>query len=250
MRAHLINAKINWRFARECDRAATLDDVGDLLMVEAARLGFRFFALCSQRYQRRSSRDPIVIHNYPSEWQERYKVRNYAERDPVLLRARRQALPFLWCDPAFLATLAADQRNILTEAASHGLRHGVTIPLHRPWRGFGSCSFVSESAPIDEARIPEAIAIAAYAFDAAWRIAHAARHRGAIRLTQRERQCLELVALGKTDEEIAEMLKVDASTARAHVDSAKQRLGALKRPQAVAYAIYFDAIDLDELFDR
>lgn len=217
-------------------------------MVEAHRLGARYFALCSQGRQRRAQDDPIVVHNFPLVWERHYLQNNYGPQDPVLLRARRQPLPFVWSDPAFVATLSDEQRVILDEAAAHGLRHGATIPLHRPWRVFGCCSLVSDTDPIDQARLPEALAIAAYAFDAAWRIVNAEVKRTIVLLTPRERQCLELVALGKSDEEIAEILKLEPGTAHKHVESAKQRLGALKRPHAVAYAIYIDAINLGELF--
>jgi DNA-binding CsgD family transcriptional regulator len=53
-------------------------------------------------------------------------------------------------------------------------------------------------------------------------------------LTQRERDCLAFVADGLSDHEIAERLGISHHTAHAHVESAKQKLGAKTRAQAVA----------------
>jgi LuxR family transcriptional regulator, quorum-sensing system regulator BjaR1 len=53
-------------------------------------------------------------------------------------------------------------------------------------------------------------------------------------LTPRERDCLALVADGKTDWEISVILSVSESTARFHVDNARRKLHAVSRAQAVA----------------
>ena len=56
----------------------------------------------------------------------------------------------------------------------------------------------------------------------------------AVRLTDRERDCLALVADGKTDWEISVILGVSEATARFHVDNGRRKLGAVSRAQAVA----------------
>jgi DNA-binding CsgD family transcriptional regulator len=56
----------------------------------------------------------------------------------------------------------------------------------------------------------------------------------AIRLTERERDSLALVAEGKTDWEISVILGIAQATVRFHVDNARRKLGAVNRAQAVA----------------
>lgn len=56
----------------------------------------------------------------------------------------------------------------------------------------------------------------------------------AVRLTDRERDSLALVAEGKTDWEISVILGVSQATARFHVNNARRKLGAVTRAQAVA----------------
>ncbi len=56
-----------------------------------------------------------------------------------------------------------------------------------------------------------------------------------ITITSRQREIMMLMAEGKTDEEIAEMLHLQESTVRAHVHQIGQRLGTENRSQIVAY---------------
>ncbi len=56
----------------------------------------------------------------------------------------------------------------------------------------------------------------------------------ALELTQRERQAMELLALGLTTKQIAWRLGIAPATARRHIGSAAGRLGAIDRQSAVA----------------
>lgn len=54
------------------------------------------------------------------------------------------------------------------------------------------------------------------------------------RLSPRERDCLAFVAEGKTDWEISVILGVSQHTSHQYVESARKKLGAMTRAQAVA----------------
>jgi DNA-binding NarL/FixJ family response regulator len=58
-----------------------------------------------------------------------------------------------------------------------------------------------------------------------------------MRLTERERDVLELLAEGLQHEEIGQRLGIGPETVRTHVRQASRRLGAANRTQAVAIAI-------------
>ncbi len=63
-----------------------------------------------------------------------------------------------------------------------------------------------------------------------------------IQLSQRERECLEWCAEGKTAEETAIITKLSVHTVESYVRSAMRKLGAVNRMQAVAKAIRLNAI--------
>lgn len=66
------------------------------------------------------------------------------------------------------------------------------------------------------------------------------------RLTARERQVLDLVAMGATSPEIAETLHISDHTVRKHVDSAMRKMGARSRAHLVAKALAEGAIHAPE----
>jgi ATP/maltotriose-dependent transcriptional regulator MalT len=53
-------------------------------------------------------------------------------------------------------------------------------------------------------------------------------------LTQRQRQVVELIALGCSNEEVGERLGISARTAKAHCDVLRQKLGVPRRRQIPA----------------
>jgi len=57
-----------------------------------------------------------------------------------------------------------------------------------------------------------------------------------IRLTPRERECLHWAAVGKTDDEIASILTISATTAHWHIENAKRKFDVATRVQAVMAA--------------
>ena len=64
----------------------------------------------------------------------------------------------------------------------------------------------------------------------------AAESRTLARLTERERQVLSLVAEGRSNQEIAELLLIAESTAKTHVKRILAKIDARDRAQAVVFA--------------
>ena len=56
-------------------------------------------------------------------------------------------------------------------------------------------------------------------------------------LSDREVQCLQLIAAGKTSWAIAEILGISQHTVNAHIRNIVRKLGVATRPQAVAEAM-------------
>jgi LuxR family quorum sensing-dependent transcriptional regulator len=63
-------------------------------------------------------------------------------------------------------------------------------------------------------------------------------------LTPREREIMQWVASGKTDDEIAEILSIGTTTVTSHVENAKQKLDTFRRTYAVVQAIRLGEISL------
>ena len=66
-------------------------------------------------------------------------------------------------------------------------------------------------------------------------------------LTDREREVLELVTRGLTNQEIADELNVSLKTVKAHVSNVLQKLALENRVQAALYALRHHIVQLDDL---
>lgn len=216
-------------------------------------LGFRHFACCSHVDPLHPPPHAIMMHNYPAVWARHFSEARLYEIDPVLLRAQRDPVPFFW-DAVFRAEpITKAQKGVLAEAAGLGLAHGYTAALHLSWLpGIvrASCSVIPDNNRIDPGNYPlvDALAMYLYAFlcrtQAPWCMALPSD------LTRRERQCLTLAALGKSDWEIGHILKLSETTAHTHIEQGKRRYGVPTRMQAVILALMSGAITFGDVICR
>lgn len=232
-------------FVERCERSAPAQALTDIFQRALEQMGFRHFACCSHVDFNDPPPGAVILHNYPPAWSHVYLERNLFRYDPVLQFAERRLLPFRWNTPEFVAALTVPQRRILLEAASAGIADGYTVPIHLPWTASAiraSFSAIPDSHSIDEHsyRAVQIMAVYLYASVAHRQPLKAMGERGLQPrplLSMRERQCLELVADGKSDWDISQLLGISESTVHKHVESAKRRLGVSTRIQAVVWAV-------------
>jgi DNA-binding CsgD family transcriptional regulator len=216
-------------------------------------LGFRHFACCSHVDPFHPPPEAVMLHNYPRAWVRKFSEARLYEIDPVLERAKSNPFPFFW-DTAFRSdSLTESQKMILTDAAGYGLTHGYTVPLHLSWLPGSlraSCSVVPDDPRVDTGSYLAIEVLAKYFYFFASR-AHAPWFTAARpELTQRERECLALVAQGKGDWSIGRILGLGESTAHYHIEQSKRRLRVTTRPQAVAQALMTGQLTFGDVVRR
>lgn len=241
--------RVNWSFADMCERAETVDEVHEIFMSEVRKLGFSFAACSSHVDPLRPPEGAVMMVDYPHAWVERFSSENYAERDPVFLTARRQALPFRWTDKKFRHALAPDQIAILNEAGEAGLADGFTIPIHAPDALPASCSLAIGPDGVDPLCVHDAYWYAVYAHESVRRIQLGAKPPARRLLSVRERQCIELVARGKSDFEIGIILGVSEHTVHNTVRRVMRKYGVTTRIQAFARALREREISIEQIAD-
>lgn len=204
-----------------------------------ASLGFQHFACVSHVDREHMPADAVNLHNYPKAWADHF-ARNHLEKvDPVQRFARFTLLPFSWEDPLFLATLSEDQMTILEDARAFGLGHGYTVPIHAPAQVSASFSVCPGGLKVKPDSHWLVQLISPFVFERAVRIIRTRPRdmKDRTRLTARQRQCLELAALGKSDWVIGEILGISERTVHHHLESAKKRLGVATRAQGIVEAL-------------
>lgn len=66
-------------------------------------------------------------------------------------------------------------------------------------------------------------------------------------LTSRQRDCLVLVARGKSDREIGAELGISDQTVHKHIEAAKKRYAVSTRMQLVVYALFVRQLEIAEV---
>nr|WP_237267725.1 LuxR family transcriptional regulator [Tardibacter chloracetimidivorans] len=201
-------------------------------------MGFPFVALVQHGGLPRLVEHSMVVTNYPAEFVQSYRENHYFIIDPVYDVSQQLDRPFGWEEIANFVELADHQLALFEEARRYGIVHGITVPLCIPSVSYASCTFArSEPIEITPSLMTTLQIVAGFAFKAGLYLHHAMHGRNVPRLTRREAECTALIALGKTDWEIGQILGIAQTTVRYFISRAKQRYGVFRRSELVARAI-------------
>jgi LuxR family quorum-sensing system transcriptional regulator CciR len=185
----------------------------------------------------------VALTNYPEAWVEAYVARNIVANDPILLASNRASIGFRWSDIGNYIEVTPEHVEVTREARRAGLEEGFTIPANLPGEASGSCNFATRTGrSLDNRCLAAAQLIGSFAFQAARTMVMRARltptASAVPALTPRQLDCMVLVARGKTDWEIGQILGLHEQTVTAHLNEARRRCGVDRRAQLVVYALY------------
>jgi LuxR family quorum-sensing system transcriptional regulator CciR len=171
----------------------------------------------------------------------------------MLRAAERTACGFRWERIEALVRLSPREKAHRAEAARHGLVEGYTVPSHVPGEAPGSVSFGAAPGRAPDPRaLPAAEALGRFAFEAARRLTGVGAEPivAPYPLSDRQRDCVLLVARGKSDGVIAELLGLGRRTVNEHIEAAKRRYGVATRAQLVVRALLRGEIAFADIADR
>lgn len=226
-------------------------DLGDLMDHFTRRMGYDFFALTHHVDMAAASPGAIRLHNYPLHWEEFFDRNRLGLSDPIHRASQRTVIGFAWHRVPELIDLTPVDRHVLVLAEEHGIGDGFTIPAHIPGEAHGSCSFaMATGKPAPTRSVALAQLAGTYAFEAArslWRVRP--RMPGPV-LTDRQRDCLILVARGKTDKEVARLVGISPETVIQHIKQARDRYGVQKRTSLLIRALFDGTICFADILKR
>jgi LuxR family quorum-sensing system transcriptional regulator CciR len=228
--------RLSDHFVEAAGSCADLPQLGRLLSDAARELGFHYFALLDHASLRRDGSGLVRIDNYPEAWVRELVADGHGPDDPVHLASRRANTGFGWRDLGALIRLERRHTRILARSRHFGLGGGFTVPANVPGEPSASCSFavrVGRELPASRLRCAELIG--AHALRAARRLRRAMPRRP--HLSPRELECVRLLAMGKTDWEIARILGLSVETAHHYVKRARAAYDVASRTQLVVYGL-------------
>ncbi|MGL3104372.1 autoinducer binding domain-containing protein [Bradyrhizobium sp. BR 1432] len=239
----------------ECaNRTQSLPLLFDLLVSGASKEGFNEVAYAAVTFPEplRLPRcaPPLIAVSFSADWCHRYLDRKYYAVDPAVHRAPMFSGPFLWEQLRQRCKLRPDEQRVLEESRQAGLKHGVSVPL---FGAFGRVSVVLFASQLDDAdpqgQVPRLAALASNFHLAFSEIAPPADSSGDTEeiLSERQKECLSLVAKGKSSWHIGKHLNISENTVNFHIRSVRQKMGTRTRTQALLKAIQLGLIDCSEI---
>lgn len=163
----------------------------------------------------------MIHQTYDRRWVEHYTTNAYVLRDPATLWGMAHTGAIRWSDPAF-----ADPHGILPEAATFGLRFGLTVAC-----GPSSSRSIAGFARSDR----EFLGAEVEAIQTCVQRMHD-RFVLPATLTQAQLDALRCLARGDRNSDAAQRLGISESAFKARIVSARERLSARTTAEAIRRA--------------
>jgi DNA-binding CsgD family transcriptional regulator len=193
--------------------------------------------------------NPDTVHflTCPMQWITHYVRSFYSGFDPLLSFDFRRASIIDWHD----IYLGREALEMLAKFSEMGIGdHGLSIVTHAGNNVFCAMSLVFACAPQDWPRLRSGNADL-YRFQCdrlgeKYFELYTGLAKPQSKLTRRECQVLQFVALGNTDDMIAGLMGIGRWTVVSHIQSAKYKLGCSNRTAAVAFALSTGLIEYNK----
>ena len=186
----------------------------------------------------------FFFNSWPQDWLDYYNEHGFFQRDFIVGESRRRMAPFLWSEINKSVFSGPVAQEFFAASRAHGWIDGFVVPI-RGAKGYeGIVSLAAKQSIVLDAVERGLLETASRALNERCRTTVGLGHtpEPLPDLTQREVECLQWAALGKTDWEIGELLGVTKATAHFHIEQAKRKLGVKSRVQAVALLLLHGTI--------
>lgn len=182
--------------------------------------------------------DGLVFQTFPQDWVDKYLEGGLHRIDPVIDGSRRLGKPFKWLDVGERMRLNDQQKWFLQELRAHRLAEGYAVPV---FNAIGDMAYfgIGRTGSRDD-RLPPIgsdILLACHQVHNRFVDLFEGERTLDVKLSNRERDVLSHVALGRSNTEIAERMGVSQSTVEEFLRRAFVKLGTTNRVTAALRAI-------------
>jgi DNA-binding CsgD family transcriptional regulator len=219
----------------------TVETLEDFLEFIRQRYGLSGVVYFCASFRGRSLTYPFIVRSQGATRAEARETNRNTFSDQIIQLGARALLPMDW---AQIPRRSADGEMRFGDGQqTWGDRQGLTIPIRGPTNSIWALFLVTsnesdaEWAERRRQRTTDLVHFAYYVHQRAYALHAQDAPIDLNAITKREIEALEWAAEGKTIEDIAILMRISAETVKAHLDSARYKLGALTRAHAVAKAI-------------
>lgn len=207
------------------------------LMQNARKIGFEHFIFSGIPLPGEDLAPLVELNGWPQGWLERYVEGNYPDIDGVCRYSRQTVRPFFWHEVPERFFGNAKARQVASEAREFGLRSGYIVPAYSRRHWHALISFASPEKTLALGR-RERIALNLMSMMAigCFEALRDEEEKGSM-LSPREREVLLWAAMGRTADEIADILSISTATVRKHLQNVREAYGVSSTLAAVALAL-------------
>ena len=185
-----------------------------------------------------------TIDHRDAEWIKRYNSLGYQQFDVITQEIFAGEKSFTWEEAFMKNNLEKRQAMMLGEARDFNLNHGYqVISKETPFQG-GSCCYYAESGKDFRNSMREnkkTLEQLGHAYHEKYENITTLQSEMP-QLSPREKECLTLAALGKTNDEIGIILTLSGNTVNSYISSASAKLGVRTKIHAVVKAVQLQII--------
>jgi LuxR family transcriptional regulator, quorum-sensing system regulator BjaR1 len=249
--AQSFSAKEVMECAAALQQAASPAELTSTLASWIKRHGFLGFSFSAIRRVKTLYLQARMLSSWPPAIHEVFDQDALFNVDPVIIRSRREAGPFVWTLGAYDAA-NPQQQKLLALRRSAGVTGGICIPIAEAFRG-RSVLYLSGAGFDQSATAILALQLVAQQLCARFNELYEQRADDANagvffhssgELSPRERKVFGWIAFGKSSREIATIMAISEHTVNDYISSAVSKLNASNRTDAMMRALLTNQIDL------
>ncbi|GJD50715.1 HTH-type quorum sensing-dependent transcriptional regulator RpaR [Methylobacterium crusticola] len=199
--------------------------------------GFEYFTITRLPQPSERLGPNMLLSIWPSGWLAHYDRIGHYRFDPVARHCYRTIEPFAWSEVEYEPEIAARARRVMDEATEHGMAAGYCVPIHDAMGFQAVVSLAGERVEMPP-RVRRGIhLLGLYAWGAAERTTTRRKKNTGRLLSVRERDVLSWAAVGRTGDEIADILGVSPETVSTHLKNARHKIGTRNTTHTVVEAL-------------
>ncbi len=234
-------------FVAAVQKATSSAEITHLVIGELAWYGLTFMTSWSMPHESATFLECFDANTRPASYVEHYVRDNLLWRDPVISAMRATLAPLTWADVMRDFSLSKAERGTILEAKDFGATDGLTIPVlgeNGAVGVFSPCGWKPDLSPRARSALE---LVGLYAHQALQRQAMKEARKVATHepLTPREREIMRWVAIGKTNDEIGDILGIALQTVKTLLARAQVKLNSTRRTYAVVQALRLGELDMN-----
>lgn len=233
---------ININTITDINDSDSIEDLRKIIIKFLAHYDLKDFGYAIQIPNINKVQSPYIISEYEKDWLNHYKSNEYYKIDPTILYSIKNILPVRWEN--VLITSDTSNKKFIEESKDAGLLNGVAYPIHGCYGEKGIFCIASKNKIGDELFLNTNIIIP-YIHNKILELdLNKYTHFIIPKLTVREKEFLKWLAIGKTMEEIAQIMSISYRTCVHYNEKLKIKFNCSSKNQVIALAIIKQIINV------